>query len=252
MFSTQKLRNERGRSVAPAAHRGRAPQHAGFIGKDLIAGVQTMKKRISVHSSSVGDDGMVQIGMRALRALKGLFAKQRSAEAAGPRDWKELEYFDLAWRERIEQMSAWIQPCSTVVDLGCGKQWLRDYITNCTYIPVDYVSRSSDTIVCDFNLREFPYTSADVCFVSGCLEYVEHPDWFISQIASHSNVGVLSYCCVEDFPDVRWRKAQGWKNHLSSEEIISKFRDSGMDLQRRAYTHSRNALFMFSQRIPSR
>lgn len=163
---------------------------------------------------------------------------------ATPKEWKDIEYFEESWKERISQMARYIPPRSTVMDLGCGRQWLREYLDQCRYVPVDYRSRSPDTLVCDFNRKEFPDVDVDVCFVSGCLEYVEDPAWFIEQIGNHAKRCVLSYCPVDDHYDLRARASLAWKSNLTKADLLSLFAAAGMRVEAEA-TSMNNCVFSF-------
>lgn len=107
---------------------------------------------------------------------------------------------------------------------------MQEGFRDCVYIPVDYQARGPETIVCDFNRGEFPDKQADVSFVSGCLEYIENPSWFIEQIAAHSHICVISYCSVEHFDDPAQRAAFTWKNSFDAKELVSLFLAKDMRL----------------------
>lgn len=138
--------------------------------------------------------------------------------------WKDIEYFDESWKYRIEFMSTSIKPGSSILDLGCGKMWLKDYLPeNCTYIPVDYTPRGPDCRIYDFNKYQFPQIQVDTAFISGCLEYIFDVDWFIDNICLFSNQCILSYCTTDQTKDLTIRNKRLWVNHLSSSELISLF-----------------------------
>lgn len=164
--------------------------------------------------------------------------------------WAEQERFDPKWRERIRLMAAFIDESdSVVVDLGCGPMWLRDFLPEgVDYLAVDYVWRGPGTIVCDFNRKQFPATAAATFFVSGCLEYVEAPNWFAQMIASRSTKCVLSYCTIEEFPDLTWRRKRGWVNHMEELAVERLFSEHGMLCVNRRITSSRNTVFVLRPR----
>jgi hypothetical protein len=180
---------------------------------------------------------------RQARRLKGLLSGIRPAVK---NEWKNIEHFDESWKGRIRDMARHVPPHSVVLDLGCGKEWLREFLIDCKYIPVDYQPRSAETVVCDFNRDEFPDAQADVCFVSGCLEYIERPDWFVGEIAAHAPRCVISYCTVESFPDRKDRDALGWKNAMNRLEVVTLFENKGMRLEREE-TSMRNTVFCFAR-----
>ena len=65
-------------------------------------------------------------------------------------NWKDIEYFDENWKERIRLMSQFIPQGVTVLDLGSGREWLKEVVGENFYTGVDYTRRSSTTIVCEF------------------------------------------------------------------------------------------------------
>jgi len=173
-----------------------------------------------------------------IRKLIGLFHKTN--------EWKEMEYFDEGWKSRISQMAKFIPQGASVVDYGCGKMWLKEYLSaSSEYSGVDYQKRDESTIVCDFNAMEFPKISAQVAFVSGCLEYVEKPDWFVSLISEYHEQCVISYCSTYYFNDFKQRKNLGWKNHLSESELKELFKRHHMNLVSQDNTPTNNKLFNF-------
>ncbi len=146
--------------------------------------------------------------------------------------WEDFEYFDTAWKKRIFVMSMLIKDNETsILDLGCGKMWLKEYIPNKTqYYGCDRIKRDANTIVCDFNKKEFPVVKVDVCFCSGCLEYVDDVDWFFDKISNSSTSFILSYCTTDVYPSIRKRKSMGWVNHLSSSKLKKKIQSHGLVL----------------------
>ncbi|HTH93044.1 MAG TPA: oligosaccharide flippase family protein [Candidatus Paceibacterota bacterium] len=164
----------------------------------------------------------------------------------GRRTWKDIEYFDSAWSDRIGQMAQYIPAGASILDLGCGKMLLQQYLElNHTYYPVDYKDRGEGTIVCNFNRHHFPDRYADIAFVSGVLEYVENVPVFIADIAKHTNQCILSYCLIEDFPNISFRRKQAWVNAFSRDDIISLFSQAGFVIKDESKTPSNNSIFNF-------
>jgi hypothetical protein len=59
-------------------------------------------------------------------------------------------------------MARGIRPGSRVVDVGAGAQALRSALPpHCTYVPIDIVQRTPDTVVCDLNREDPPTLFAD-------------------------------------------------------------------------------------------
>lgn len=177
---------------------------------------------------------------RIYRKIKSLFNREKT--------WQDIEYFHENWKGRISTMAGFIDRNTSVMDLGCGKMWLKKYLPqNCEYIPVDYIKRSPECIVADFNKKQFPTIKADVLFISGCLEYVNDYSWFISELCTHGNRIIISYCTTEKFPDRATRKDYAWVNHLSSTEIINLFEYHSFQLKQIAYTQKGEEIFIFNK-----
>ena len=162
-------------------------------------------------------------------------------------DWKNNEYFDAEWKKRIEKMSIYIENGEVVTDLGCGQMWLKKYIKNNTYYPVDYTRRGRDTVICDFNKYQFPNNKSNVAFVSGCLEYIEDVNWFVEKISETNDKCILSYCTTEYFPNKENRISFAWKNHFSKNEIISLFKKNYFYLKSECLTKTNNQIFLFEK-----
>jgi hypothetical protein len=164
------------------------------------------------------------------------------------KEWREIEYFDESWKKRIHQMSKYITPTDSIVDYGCGKMWLKEFIApSNAYYGVDYQKREEGTIVCDFNKKEFPGIRTSVSFISGCLEYIDKPSWFIKNIALYHEKCIISYCCNDNFNNIVERKQLGWKNNLSKKDLIALFEKEGLYLKSNEATPTVNQIFYFEK-----
>ena len=168
-----------------------------------------------------------------------------SSKTRKPQSWKDIEHFDPQWEERIKLMARYIKTGESVLDLGCGTMTLAQIRTDIDYFPVDYAKRSPDTIVCDFNKKEFPSRFTDVGFVSGCLEYVEDYEWFIGKICAGCQRAIISYCTTDQFPDKSERIKNNWVNNLSEKNIVDLFRGNRFALRSKTKTVTRNSIFVF-------
>jgi len=165
-----------------------------------------------------------------------------------PNNWSSIEYFSKKWKNRIKKMSAHIDPNCSVIDLGCGPMWLKRYLPqSVTYYPVDYTYRGADCIVQDFNQYQYPGVNADTAFVSGCLEYINDPSWFVSEICRNQSKCILSYCTTEHFPGTAARKRKAWVNSLSEAQVINLFNEFGFDLKEKT-NEQMYVIFVFGKR----
>jgi hypothetical protein len=161
-----------------------------------------------------------------LSKINSYFSRQK--------EWHDQEYFDPAWKNRIEQMCRHIDKNDMqVCDFGCGQAWTKQYIpNNLKYYGIDYISRNTETIVCDINKKELPDIEImnDVIFCSGFIEYIEDTDWFFNSITPHAKKIILSYCGLKEFPKLSLRKKLAWKNHLYTTDIIENILQYGFAL----------------------
>jgi hypothetical protein len=180
---------------------------------------------LSQRITSLFGDVAFKVGRRT-----GLFSTQRFWLKAIQKNWLTIEHFDESWIGRIEAMARFIPVGASVLDLGCGPMWLRELRPDLSYTGVDYTFRGPGSIVADFNKKQFPDKRCDVAFVSGCLEYVRHPQWFIVQVRHRVKRCVLSYCAVDLHGDLPARRRTGWVNDLSIAEIRENFTNQGFSL----------------------
>lgn len=178
--------------------------------------------------------------------IKNLIKRFLPSSKVQKKEWKDIEYFDTAWMNRTKTMASYIPVDKTVLDLGCGQMWLKNFLKMKAYYPVDYKKRGDETIVCNFNKHEFPNVNTDYVFVAGCMEYVVDFEWFVKQIVTHSNNCVISYCCLEEFPDLDRRRGLTWVNNLSKNDLIKLFTSNGMTLIAEDECAS-NSIFVFSK-----
>jgi len=164
-------------------------------------------------------------------------------------NWKSVERFSENWKSRIGRMASYISSDDTIiVDLGCGPMWLKAELgSGVQYIGVDYKDRGGRTVVCDFNLGQFPDINADVFFVSGCMEYVENWRWFVERISSRGKKCVISYCCFDIVSNEQLRAKNAWVSSATTVEIINEFAVNNMKLINTERFDVNNTIFVFSK-----
>jgi tetratricopeptide (TPR) repeat protein len=146
--------------------------------------------------------------------------------------WSNAADLDPAWNERARLAADFIPAGSTVLDLGCGRMALEGYLPpGCRYAPCDVVRRDDRTLLCDFNEQPVPRPPGATHITTlGVLEYIH--DWrsFLRQLRAFELPVVLSYCPT-DFTSHLDRKALGWINHLSLQELCGGIAEAGFHLQ---------------------
>ncbi len=151
-----------------------------------------------------------------------------------PKNWKEIERFNVSWNKRVEKMALMIpESTQSILDMGCGTMHLSSLIPrHIKYYGLDYTPRNDKTIVCDVNKDRLPDQHFDLVFMSGFVEYVEDLPSFIPELKKISSNIVLSYCATDYFPDYRIRKKNAWKNDLSKNQLIQLFQQYMFDVKK--------------------
>jgi hypothetical protein len=148
----------------------------------------------------------------------------------GNKRWLDDRSFDESWDERSRLMARGIRPGSRVVDVGAGAQALRSALPpHCTYVPIDIVQRTPDTVVCDLNREDPPTLFADYIVASGLVEYVKDVPQLIRWIAGVAPNIVLSYEAA-DGETRYYRRRSGWVNSYTEKEIRQLLGRGGLDV----------------------
>lgn len=159
--------------------------------------------------------------------------KERELASINTQNEDSEKDFWNTWIDRTRLMRQWItDDIKSVIDLGAGGMLLKNMLPSDTiYYPVDYVSRCSETIVCDFNKKEFPDVKADCCYCGGILEYVEDADWFIEKIKETGcKKFLLSYSIKINGQTRESRSENGWVNDFSFLELLDLIYSKGFIL----------------------
>jgi hypothetical protein len=172
----------------------------------------------------------------------------RPVKTGKPAEWKDIEYFDPVWEERVVLLAGMIKGKGRLVDYGCGQQHLRKHLpSNVQYIPVDYKTRSPDTIVADFNNVPYPKIDGEIAFISGFLEYLQDLPSFVRHIEQLSYREIVtSYCTLEAVSSMDERNKLTWKNHLGLSQLLSEFL-RGFNLHQ-IKSHGRNSILRFERK----
>jgi len=140
--------------------------------------------------------------------------------------WSDPAALEAAWDARARLAANFISAGTRVLDLGCGKMSLRNFLPfGCSYQGCDLVARDGQTVVCDFNKGEFPTeaaANADVISMLGVLEYITDADTLFTHLRSAGRDVVLSYCAT-DLSATLDRASLGWLNGFSFVDLAELF-----------------------------
>lgn len=105
--------------------------------------------------------------------------------------WMELTKHDFPTERagHVSKMITW-DNVESVLDLGAGTEPIRIFLPeNIKYYPVDYKQITGNTMVYDFNKKQFPDITADAVLIIGVLDYVDYGIWLIDKAVNAVNVG---------------------------------------------------------------
>ena len=154
--------------------------------------------------------------------------------------WKEnFEYAEsmkgryqnlLNMLDEIQKLAPQWGGVESVLDLGCGIQYLRELISeNVKYVGVDLYPHKPDTIICDFNKKQFIdcEDKFDAVFLAGVLEYIYDIKWLLKKI---SRISCKFFCCTYNFEDYAFKKADIWVNLMSVNRFLDIANKNGFRL----------------------
>jgi hypothetical protein len=142
--------------------------------------------------------------------------------------WRDDQLLDAEWDTRTKLMVRDIAAGSRVIDVGAGRQVARAMLpSGSEYVPMDIVSRSPDTIVCDLNRDKLPDLHADWVIASGVIEYVHDAAEFINWMSVVAPRIVMSYE-VADGETKYYRRSQTWVNDFTSKQVLAILRQQGL------------------------
>lgn len=93
--------------------------------------------------------------------------------------------------ELVAKMLDWTN-VQSVLDLGAGSEPMRQLLPSeqgIKYYPVDYKQLTENTLIYDFNQKQFPDIKADVVILIGVHGYVDYEAWLIDEAANAVNIG---------------------------------------------------------------
>jgi hypothetical protein len=121
---------------------------------------------------------------------------------------------------RVKAAAKFIEPNSSVLDMGAGAMALRLYLPpGCLYVPCDIADRGAGCIVADLNKGEFPVGRYDYITVLGVLEYIHNPKELLAKCRAAAKNLIIQYN-VDHLTDLAARRANGWVNDLSHSQLV--------------------------------
>jgi len=178
-------------------------------------------------------------------------AAEKSARQADRKSdyerWSDKQNLSPGWDSRTKQLANLIEPGTSVIEFGAGRQVLKTYLpNNCAYTPSDLVDRGNGTIVCDLNSETLPeFQRYDIAVFSGVLEYINDLPRLLLYLSNYVNVILASYAVVET--NKQDRRAEGWVNDYSSTQLIDIFEAASFHCERSEKWRSQE-IYKFTKR----
>lgn len=138
--------------------------------------------------------------------------------------WSDLEN-STVWGThmgRVKKIADWIPTdVESVADYGAGKLSLKKFLKPAVlYYPIDYIKRSEETIVCDFDKDNFPDIKTDISVCTATLVFIERVEDLLEHICSHTfRTIILSYVTWEAFSNTAGRRVSGYINDFTEDNI---------------------------------
>lgn len=152
--------------------------------------------------------------------------------------WKDLECTTI-WGTNEERMQiiadSICYDAKTVSDYGAGKLILKKFLkSTMKYYPIDYISRSDDTIICDFNYDPFPEIHTDVCICISTLVFINTAERLLQHLCTYtSKTIILSYVTLDTLSNIDSRRASGYASDLTEKQIINLLFANGFVLNKK-------------------
>ena len=141
--------------------------------------------------------------------------------------WADVALAPSPYRPRLELIAGFVPPSSVVLDVGAGSMELRGLLpAGCTYLPLDCVASSPETIVIDLETADAIDRIADVVVLSGVLEHLELPRRALGLLRNVAPRLLLSYDLRLEGEDPAMERG-GWRNHMTEYQLISLLSGAG-------------------------
>lgn len=152
--------------------------------------------------------------------------------------WSDLDN-NIDWdlmQHRMVMISKWIDSeVHSVADYGAGQMHLKCYLKpNIKYYPIDYIRRTEETILCDFNKGNFPILKTDASICCGVLEFIYTAEHLLrSACENTARQIIISYLTLDKFKSIEGRRASAYVSDLTEQQIIDIMQENGYCLDKK-------------------
>lgn len=154
--------------------------------------------------------------------------------------WGDPKNYQASWAQRAEAAARFVPDNASVLEIGVGLGAFRACVRErCRYVGADLVPLDPETLPVDLERDPLPAGTFDYIVMLGVLEYIRFPEQALAKASAAARTSVLSYCHVNanfagaEMADViLTRRARGWLNDLSREDLLRITKRIGWRLQR--------------------
>jgi hypothetical protein len=150
--------------------------------------------------------------------------------------WSAPSSYRSEWAARDAVAAHHICDDARVLEIGTGKGVFRQLVAGrCRYTGADLQPLDEKTLVLDIENDSIPPGPWDVIVLLGVLEYLYDPLSALAKIGAAAQKVVFSYC-LPTGPNLQLRRrARGWVNALSEENLASAMSVIGLSLKTREH-----------------
>lgn len=133
------------------------------------------------------------------------------------------------------------------MDLGSGPEFLREFLSEkIDYFPVDYLAKTPNTIIRDFNKGEFLNKRVDVIIMAGLLGYIYDLDKFIEISAQNTDCIIASYMFPDLYPSELGKTIH--VNCLNQKQLFKIFKKYGFKITMKPVFNKNFTIFVATKR----
>ena len=156
-----------------------------------------------------------------------------AAKASDAARWADARCLEEGADQRAALAAPHLGGARRVLDIGAGLEKLRPLLAQgATYIPVDLVRRSEETLIADLNQGQFPEVEADDAVLLEVLEYVHEVPDLLRRCHAAAKRLVLTYHAATDADgDSDRRRLAGWFNDYRAGELNALLASAGWSVE---------------------
>jgi hypothetical protein len=142
--------------------------------------------------------------------------------------WSRPESVVDGWELRAKNVASLIPAGASVLDLGCGVQSLRRFLSPASsYTPADIVKRTEDTIIVELNKGEWPTGRWGYVCSLGVLEYLYDIRQYFNGASRICTNLIVTYNVNTTTAKQETRVERGWLSDFSASDILAASQDAG-------------------------